>query len=97
MLDARSNEARATLFDCVPTVYYYLLAHPDFERLGPLQPAPLWVGGQTLPAAEAAGVHERTGGQFHELWGMTELAGPQRNASWGPASRARSASPSPAM
>ena len=32
------DEHRATLMDGVPTAYYYLLAHPDFDALRPVEP-----------------------------------------------------------
>ena len=35
---AAISEHRATIMDGVPTAYYYLLAHPDFEKLRPVQP-----------------------------------------------------------
>jgi long-chain acyl-CoA synthetase len=69
------GEHRATLMDGVPTAYYYLLAHPDFERYDLSSLTRCWVGGQTLPAAKAIEFTERTGCPIHEVWGMTELAG----------------------
>jgi long-chain acyl-CoA synthetase len=61
--------------DGVPTAYYYLLAHPDFESYDLSSLTRCWVGGQTLPAAKAIEFTERTGCPIHEVWGMTELAG----------------------
>ena len=61
--------------DGVPTVYYYLLAHPDFDRADLSSLTRCWVGGQTLPAAKAVEFTARTGCPIHEVWGMTELAG----------------------
>lgn len=69
------GEHRATLMDGVPTAYYYLLAHPDFDAYDLTSLTRCWVGGQTLPAAKAAEFEERTGCPIHEIWGMTELAG----------------------
>ena len=69
------GEHRATLMDGVPTAYYYLLAHPDFESYDLSSLTRCWVGGQTLPAAKAIEFTERTGCPIHEVWGMTELAG----------------------
>ncbi len=66
---------RATLMDGVPTAYYYLLAHPDFDHADLSSLTRCWVGGQTLPAAKAIEFTERTGCPIHEVWGMTELAG----------------------
>jgi long-chain acyl-CoA synthetase len=69
------SEHRATLFDGVPTAYYYLLAHPDFERYDLSSLTRCWVGGQTLPAAKSLEFTARTGCPVHEVWGMTELGG----------------------
>jgi long-chain acyl-CoA synthetase len=66
---------RATLMDGVPTAYYYLLAHPDFDRYDMSSLRLCWVGGQTLPAAKSLEFTRRTGCPVHEVWGMTELAG----------------------
>ena len=66
---------RATLMDGVPTAYYYLLAHPDFDRFDLSSLRLCWVGGQTLPAAKSEEFTRRTGCPVHEVWGMTELAG----------------------
>ena len=66
---------RATLMDGVPTAYYYLLAHPDFDRYDLSSLRLCWVGGQTLPAAKSEEFTRRTGCPVHEVWGMTELAG----------------------
>jgi long-chain acyl-CoA synthetase len=68
-------EHRATLMDGVPTSYYYLLAHPDFDAADLSSLTRCWVGGQTLPEAKAIEFTERTGCPIHEVWGMTELAG----------------------
>ena len=61
--------------DGVPTAYYYLLAHPDFDRYDLSSLRLCWVGGQTLPAAKSLEFTRRTGCPVHEVWGMTELAG----------------------
>ena len=68
-------EYRPTLMDGVPTAYYYLLAHPDFDDADLSSLTRCWVGGQTLPEAKAIEFTERTGCPIHEVWGMTELAG----------------------
>ncbi len=68
-------EHGATLLDGVPTAYYYLLAHPDFDAYDLSSLTRCWVGGQTLPAAKSLEFTERTGCPVHEIWGMTELAG----------------------
>jgi long-chain acyl-CoA synthetase len=61
--------------DGVPTAYYYLLAHPDFEKYDFSSLTRCWVGGQTLPATKSLEFSARTGCPVHEIWGMTELAG----------------------
>jgi len=68
-------EHRATLMDGVPTAYYYLLAHPEFDAYDLSSLTRCWVGGQTLPVAKSLEFTERTGCPVHEVWGMTELAG----------------------
>jgi long-chain acyl-CoA synthetase len=68
-------EHRATIMDGVPTAYYYLLAHPDFDTYDLSSLTRCWVGGQTLPAAKSHEFTRRTGCPVHEVWGMTELAG----------------------
>jgi long-chain acyl-CoA synthetase len=74
MLDAIAAN-RATLMDGVPTTYYYLLAHPEFDSYDLSSLRLCWVGGQTLPAAKSQEFTRRTGCPVHEVWGMTELAG----------------------
>jgi long-chain acyl-CoA synthetase len=69
------GEHGATLMDGVPTAYYYLLAHPDFDKYDLSSLSRCWVGGQTLPAAKSVEFTERTSCPVHEVWGMTELAG----------------------
>jgi long-chain acyl-CoA synthetase len=73
---AAITQHRATLMDGVPTVYYYLLAYKDFDKFDLSSLTRCWVGGQTLPAAKSAEFTERAGCPVHEVWGMTELAGP---------------------
>lgn len=70
------SEHCATLMDGVPTAYYYLLAHRDFDKFDLSSLTRCWTGGQTLPAAKSIEFTERTGCPVHEVWGMTELAGP---------------------
>jgi long-chain acyl-CoA synthetase len=75
---------RATMFDCVPTAYYYLLAHPKFGSYDLSSLTRCTVGGQTLPAAKSLEFTERTKAPVLELWGMTELAGAATfNPCWG--------------
>jgi long-chain acyl-CoA synthetase len=68
-------EHRATLMDGVPTAFYYLLAHADFDKYDLSSLTRCWVGGQTLPPAKSLEFTARTGCPVHEAWGMTELAG----------------------
>ncbi|MEA2776895.1 MAG: long-chain acyl-CoA synthetase [Acetobacteraceae bacterium] len=78
-------EHGATLMDGVPTAYYYLLAHRDFNKYDLSSLTRCWVGGQTLPAAKSLEFTARTGCPVHEVWGMTELAGAtSANPSVGP-------------
>jgi long-chain acyl-CoA synthetase len=78
-------EHRATLMDGVPTAYYYLLAHPDFDKYDLSSLTRCWVGGQTLPAAKSLEFTARTGCPVHEVWGMTELTGAATaNPAFGP-------------
>ena len=74
MLRSMERE-RATLFEGVPTMYFFMLAHPDLDRcdLGSLKRCT--VGGQTMPTAKMLEVEARFGCPLVELWGMTELAG----------------------
>ena len=72
---AAVEKHRATLMDGVPTSYFYLLAHPDFDRADLSSLTRCWVGGQTMPVAKALEFTRRTGCAIHEVWGMTELAG----------------------
>ena len=60
VLDAIQKH-RATMFDCVPTAYYYLLAHPKFGSYDLSSLTRCTVGGQTLPAAKSLEFTERTG------------------------------------
>ncbi|NJO24447.1 MAG: AMP-binding protein, partial [Sphingomonadales bacterium] len=48
VLDAIQKH-RATMFDCVPTAYYYLLAHPKFGSYNLSSLTRCTVGGQTMP------------------------------------------------
>ena len=54
---AAITEHRATLMDGVPTAYYYLLAHPDFDDADLSSLTRCWVGGQTLAGSEGDRVH----------------------------------------
>jgi long-chain acyl-CoA synthetase len=66
---------RATMFEGVPTMYMYMLAHPDCGRRDLSSLTRCTVGGQTMPVAKMEEVERRFGCPLIELWGMTELAG----------------------
>jgi long-chain acyl-CoA synthetase len=66
---------RATMFEGVPTMYMYMLAHPDFDRYDLASLTRCTVGGQTMPVAKMQEVERRFGCPLIELWGMTEIAG----------------------
>jgi long-chain acyl-CoA synthetase len=67
---------KVSIIDGVPTMYLYMLAHPDFGKYDLSSLRVAVVGGQAMPTAKSAEWLERTGAPVLELWGMTELAGP---------------------
>ena len=81
------------MFEGVPTMYMYMLAHPELDRYDLSSLTRCTVGGQTMPVAKMQEVETRFGCPLIELWGMTELAGLGTTLpSYGPTSSARSAS-----
>ncbi len=66
---------KATMFEGVPTMYMYMLVHPEFERFDLSSLTRCTVGGQTMPVAKMEEVERRFDCPLIELWGMTELAG----------------------
>jgi long-chain acyl-CoA synthetase len=66
---------KATMFEGVPTMYMYMLVHPDFDNFALSSLSRCTVGGQTMPVAKMHEVERRFGCPLIELWGMTELAG----------------------
>jgi long-chain acyl-CoA synthetase len=68
-------EQRATLFEGVPTMYYYLLECDQLTRTDLSTLRMCTVGGQTMPVAAMERVEQHFGCPLIELWGMTELAG----------------------
>jgi long-chain acyl-CoA synthetase len=66
---------KATMFEGVPTMFMYLLNHPDLAKTDLSSLTRCTVGGQTMPLAKMQEVEERFGCPLIELWGMTELAG----------------------
>lgn len=67
---------KVTIIDGVPTMFLYMLAHPDFDKYDLSSLRAAVVGGQAMPPAKSKDWFERTGTEVLELWGMTELAGP---------------------
>jgi long-chain acyl-CoA synthetase len=67
---------KVSIIDGVPTMYLYMLAHPDFGKFDLSSLRVAVVGGQAMPAAKSIEWQERSGAPILELWGMTELAGP---------------------
>ncbi len=66
---------RATLFEGVPTMYMYLLNHPQMDKTDLSSLIRCTVGGQPMPAAKSEEFEARVGCPLLELWGMPELAG----------------------
>ncbi|HUI13103.1 MAG TPA: AMP-binding protein [Xanthobacteraceae bacterium] len=67
---------KVSIMDGVPTMYLYMLAHPDFDKFDLSSLRVAVVGGQSMPAAKSVEWQKRSGAPILELWGMTELAGP---------------------
>jgi len=67
---------KVSIIDGVPTMYFYMLAHPDFDKYDLSSLRAAVVGGQSMPPAKSTEWCKRTGTELLELWGMTELAGP---------------------
>ena len=67
---------KVTLFEGVPTMYYYLLAEPSLATTDLSSLIRCTVGGQTMPTAAIKNVEAALGCPLLELWGMTEVAGP---------------------
>jgi long-chain acyl-CoA synthetase len=66
---------RATMFEGVPTMYMYMVAHPEFDRYDLSSLTRCTVGGQTMPVAKMQDVEQRFRCPLIELWGMNEIAG----------------------
>jgi len=67
---------KATIMDGVPTMYFYMLAHSEFDKFDLTSLTRAVVGGQTMPVAKSEEWTTKVGTPMLELWGMTELAGP---------------------
>jgi long-chain acyl-CoA synthetase len=66
---------RATLFEGVPTMYYYILGSASLSAHDLSSLTRASVGGQTMPLPQMREVRRRLGCPLLELWGMTEIAG----------------------
>lgn len=66
---------RATVFEGVPTMYYYMLAESERTGLRPTTLTRCTVGGQTMPIEKMRQVEAALGCPLLELWGMTEIGG----------------------
>ena len=69
------EQHRATIFDGVPTMYFFMLADPKFDDFDLSSLRLCAVGGQTMPEPKMQEVEDRFGCPLIELWGMTELGG----------------------
>ncbi|QEY63046.1 long-chain fatty acid--CoA ligase [Metapseudomonas lalkuanensis] len=67
---------KATLFEGVPTMFYYMLTHPSLSHTDLRSLTRCTVGGQTMPVAKIEAITKVLGCPLLELWGMTEVAGP---------------------
>lgn len=65
----------ATMFEGVPTMYMFMLNHPELESYDLSSLRCCTVGGQTMPKPKMEEVEQRFGCPLIELWGMTELGG----------------------
>ncbi|KAA1192694.1 long-chain fatty acid--CoA ligase [Pseudohalioglobus sediminis] len=69
------QDHKATLFEGVPTMYMFMLNHPELESYDLSSLRCCTVGGQTMPKPKMEEVEQRFGCPLIELWGMTELGG----------------------
>ena len=69
------QDNRATMFEGVPTMYMFLLNHPQLDAYELSSLRGCTVGGQTMPVPKMEEVEEKFGCPLIELWGMTELGG----------------------
>ena len=65
----------ATMFEGVPTMYMFMLNHPELDNYDLSSLRCCTVGGQTMPKSKMEEVEQRFGCPLIELWGMTELGG----------------------
>ncbi len=69
------QDHKATMFEGVPTMYMFMLNHPELESYDLSSLRCCTVGGQTMPKPKMEQVEARFGCPLIELWGMTELGG----------------------
>lgn len=69
------QDHKATMFEGVPTMYMFMLNHPDLATYDLSSLRCCTVGGQTMPVPKMEEVEERFGCPLIELWGMTEIGG----------------------
>ena len=69
------QEHKATLFEGVPTMYMFMLNHPELDNYDLSSLRCCTVGGQTMPVPKMEEVEQRFGCPLIELWGMTEIGG----------------------
>ena len=69
------QDNQATMFEGVPTMYMFLLNHPELDSYDLSSLRCCTVGGQTMPVPKMEEVEERFGCPLIELWGMTEIGG----------------------
>ncbi len=69
------QDNQATMFEGVPTMYMFLLNHPELDTYDLSSLRCCTVGGQTMPVPKMEEIEERFGCPLIELWGMTEIGG----------------------
>lgn len=69
------EDHKGTMFEGVPTMYMFMLNHPELDSYDLSSLRRCTVGGQTMPKPKMEEVERRFGCPLIELWGMTELGG----------------------
>jgi long-chain acyl-CoA synthetase len=69
------QDQKATMFEGVPTMYMFMLNHPELDDYDLSSLRCCTVGGQTMPKPKMEEVEQRFRCPLIELWGMTELGG----------------------
>ncbi len=69
------QDNQATMFEGVPTMYMFMLNHPELDSYDLSSLRCCTVGGQTMPVPKMEEVEEKFGCPLIELWGMTEIGG----------------------